>query len=163
MDKRIIIGADDSGFTLKEAVKEHLLKNGYDVTDVGTLSLDEPVVYYEVGRRVAKEVADKKFERGLLFCGTGMGVNLVANKFPGVYCGLCESVFAAKKCRIINNCNVLAMGGFIVGPKMGIEMAEAFLNTDFSYGFDLATPEFLQNAVKEIDQISADVLKEHSK
>ena len=88
MDKRIIIGADDSGFTLKEAVKEHLLKNGYDVTDVGTLSLDEPVVYYEVGRRVAKEVADKKFERGLLFCGTGMGVNLVANKFPGVYCGL---------------------------------------------------------------------------
>ena len=77
MDKRIIIGADDSGFTLKEAVKEHLLKNGYDVTDVGTLSLDEPVVYYEVGRRVAKEVADKKFERGLLFCGTGMGVNLV--------------------------------------------------------------------------------------
>ena len=83
-----------------------------------------------------------------------MGVNLVANKFPGVYCGLCESVFAAKKCRIINNCNVLAMGGFIVGPKMGIEMAEAFLNTDFSYGFDLATPEFLQNAVKEIDQIS---------
>ena len=152
MDKRIIIGADDSGFTLKEAVKEHLLKNGYDVTDVGTLSLDEPVVYYEVGRRVAKEVADKKFERGLLFCGTGMGVNLVANKFPGVYCGLCESVFA-----------VLAMGGFIVGPKMGIEMAEAFLNTDFSYGFDLATPEFLQNAVKEIDQISADVLKEYSK
>ena len=151
MDKRIIIGADDSGFTLKEAVKEHLLKNGYDVTDVGTLSLDEPVVYYEVGRR------------GLLFCGTGMGVNLVANKFPGVYCGLCESVFAAKKCRIINNCNVLAMGGFIVGPKMGIEMAEAFLNTDFSYGFDLATPEFLQNAVKEIDQISADVLKEYSK
>ena len=150
MDKRIIIGADDSGFTLKEAVKEHLLKNGYDVTDVGTLSLDEPVVYYEVGRRVAKEVADKKFERGLLFCGTGMGVNLVANKFPGVYCGLCESVFAAKKCRIINNCNVLAMG-------------EAFLNTDFSYGFDLATPEFLQNAVKEIDQISADVLKEYSK
>ena len=142
MDKRIIIGADDSGFTLKEAVKEHLLKNGYDVTDVGTLSLDEPVVYYEVGRRVAKEVADKKFERGLLFCGTGMGVNLVANKFPGVYCGLCESVFAAKK---------------------GIEMAEAFLNTDFSYGFDLATPEFLQNAVKEIDQISADVLKEYSK
>ena len=86
-----------AGFTLKEAVKEHLLKNGYDVTDVGTLSLDEPVVYYEVGRRVAKEVADKKFERGLLFCGTGMGVNLVANKFPGVYCGLCESVFAAKK------------------------------------------------------------------
>ena len=80
MDKRIIIGADDCGFTLKEAVKEHLLKNGYDVTDVGTLSLDEPVMYYEVGRRVAKEVADKKFERGLLFCGTGMGVNLVANK-----------------------------------------------------------------------------------
>ena len=117
------------------------------------------MVYYEVGRRVAKEVADKKFERGLLFCGTGMGVNLVANKFPGVYCGLCESVFAAKKCRIINNCNVLAMGGFIVGPKMGIEMVEAFLNTDFSYGFDLATPEFLQNAVKEIDQISADMLQ----
>ena len=93
MDKKIIIGADDSGFTLKEAVKEYLIKNGYEVTDVGTLSLDEPVVYYEVGRRVAKEVADKKFERGLLFCGTGMGVSLVANKFPGVYCGLCESVF----------------------------------------------------------------------
>ena len=116
MDKRIIIGADDSGFTLKEAVKEHLLKNGYDVTDVGTLSLDEPVVYYEVGRRVAKEVADKKFERGLLFCGTGMGVNLVANKISWSLLRICESVFAAKKCRIINNCNVLAMGGFIVGP-----------------------------------------------
>ena len=67
MDKRIIIGADDSGFTLKEAVKEHLLKNGYDVTDVGTLSLDEPVVYYEVGRRVAKEVADKNSSAAYCF------------------------------------------------------------------------------------------------
>ena len=158
--ERIIMGADPFGVELKDTVKEHLEKQGYEIEDIsGPDGLD----YVEVGKQVGKAISEKKFDRGFIFCGSGMGVNIVANKFKGVYCGLCESVTTARLCRIINNCNVLAMGGFIVGPKMGIEMAEAFLNTDFSYGFDLATPEFLQNAVKEIDQISADVLKEYSK
>ena len=82
MDKKLIIGADPAGYKLKESVKAHLIEQGYDITDVGTLSPEEPVEYHKVGFAVGKAISEKKFERGLLFCGSGMGVHIVAGKFP---------------------------------------------------------------------------------
>ncbi|MBQ1448234.1 MAG: RpiB/LacA/LacB family sugar-phosphate isomerase [Erysipelotrichaceae bacterium] len=155
MSKRLIIGADPSGFDLKEAVKAHLIEEGYEIEDVGTLAPDAPVDYYNVGYRVAKKVADKEYERGIVFCGTGMGVDIVANKFPGVYCGLVECVYTAAQCRIINNCNMLALGGFLNGNRKGIAMVDAFLNTDFSGS------EYLSNAYKEVQAIEKKILEEY--
>ena len=133
-NKKIIIGADPSGFELKEAVKKHLAERGFEVTDVGTLSENEQVLYYEVGARLGKAISDGEFERGILFCGSGMGVNLMANRYPRVLCGCCESVYSVNRARAINNINVLAMGGFFQGAALGCAMADAFLDTPWLEG-----------------------------
>lgn len=161
MDKKIILGADPCGFTLKESVKEYLRSKGYDIKDVGTISLGEPVDYHKVAYNVGKEIADKKYEKGFLFCGTGMGVSIVANKFPGVYCGLCESVLTAGLCRTINNCNVLSIGGLLTAPYKAIQMVEAFLNTEFSTGFSEADPEYLACAYGEISKLEKQIINDY--
>lgn len=148
---KIIMGADPLGFELKNKIKVYLTSQGYEIDD---MTENCPKDYYEVGKTVGQAISCGKYDRGLIFCGTGMGVNIVANKFPGVYCGLCESVMTARLCRIINNCNVLSMGGAIIGEYTAKQMADAFLQTGFSEGFSEATPAFLRNAfehVKEID------------
>lgn len=159
MSKKIIIGADPLGCTVKEAVKKYLEQQEYEVTDIGTLDEKHQVDYYNVGSEVGKRISTGEFERGIIFCGTGMGVNIVANKYPGVYCGLCESVLAAKLCRIINNCNVLSIGGLFQGNYKAVEMVKAFLNTEFAEGFSEASPEFLQAAYKEVQKIETEIKK----
>lgn len=153
MGKKIIIGADGSGFTLKEAVRKHLEELGYEVTDVGTLKADEPVLFDVVATRLGKAMSEKKFERGIIMCGTGMGVSLIANKFHGVYVGLCESLYAVNRARVFNNVNVLGMGGFIVGPEMGVRMVDEFLNTEWRDGVDPETDAILRNAYDVMESL----------
>ena len=131
MDKKIVMGSDGSGFELKEAVKSHLIEEGYEVTDLGTQSADQPRPYFEVAHEVAPLISKGEFERGILLCGTGMGMNIVANKYPHVYAAVCENTYAAMKCRAINNANVLTMGGWITGSFTGCDIADTFLNTEF--------------------------------
>ena len=99
------------------------MERGFEVADVGTQSLEEPVMYYDVGERFGRALSEGTYQRGIVICGTGMGVNLMVNRFPGVLCGLCESVYAVSRARAINNINVLAMGGFFQAPELGIAMA----------------------------------------
>lgn len=160
--KKIVLGADPFGFDIKEIIKKHLEELGYEVTDVGTLSKNEPVDYYNVGYNVGKAIADKKFEKGLVFCGSGMGVNIVANKFPGVYCGIVESIYTAQLCRTINNCNVLSLGGFLNGPVKACKMVDAFLNTEFAASGDEVDPTFLKNAYIKISEIEKDIFNEYA-
>ena len=157
MSEKIIIGADPLGYVVKEAVRHYLEQQGYEVTDIGTLDDAHQVDYYKVGREVGKRISSGEFKKGIIFCGTGMGVNLVANKYPGVYCGLCESVLSAKLCRIINNCNVLSIGGLFQGNYKAVEMVKAFLNTKFAEGFSEASPEFLKSAYEEVKKIEAEI------
>ena len=131
MDKRIVIGSDGSGFELKEAVKEHLKEEGFEVTDLGTQSAQEPKPYYEVAHAIAPKISNGEFERGILICGTGMGMSIVANKYPHVYAAVCENTYAAMKSRAINNANVLTMGGWITGSFTGCDIADTFLKTEF--------------------------------
>jgi len=144
---KIIIGADPLGYALKETVKKYLLSADYNVTDI---TASGPAAYYQVGADVGRQISDGAYDRGIIFCGTGMGVNIVANKFPGVYCGLCESPMTARLCRIINNCNVLALGGLLNGSYKAVEMVKVFLNTEFAEGFSEASPEFLRDACAQV-------------
>lgn len=134
--EKLFIGSDKSGFSLKEAVKSYLLENNYDVTDVGTIDENAPLPFFEVAENGAKRLQNKEFDRGILICGTGMGMSIVANKHEGVHAAACESVYAAEKCRAINDANVLCMGGWVIAPVMGVEMAKTFLNTGFTQNLE---------------------------
>lgn len=151
---KIIMGADPLGYDLKESVKKHLTDQGHEIVDVSpTNDMD----YFKVGYEVGEKIANHEFDRGFIFCGTGMGVNIVANKFTGVYSALCESIETARLSRIINNANILAMGGIVMTPYMANQMADVFIKTEFSKGFSEADPEFLQGALKSVQSLEKDI------
>lgn len=155
--KNIFIGSDKSGYTLKEAVKAYLVEQGFTVEDIGTVDENNPFPFFEVAQKGAKLIQQKVFERGILICGTGMGMSVVANKHEGVYAAACESVYAAEKCRAINDANILCMGGWIIAPIMGVEMTKAFINTSFTQNLEDWRARNLEKArvaVREIEQAS---------
>lgn len=128
---KIAIGSDVAGFELKEFIFAKLKEAGHSVTDLGTLDKNEEVKYMYAADRVAKAIQNGEAERGMVFCGTGMGVSICANKHKGVYCAVVESQWAAYNARFINNANVLAMGERIIAPVMAWDIAQTFLNTEF--------------------------------
>ncbi len=133
---KLFLGSDKSGFLLKEAIKEYLKENNFDFDDIGTLDVENAYPYYEVAEKGSKALQRGEYERGILICGTGMGMSVVGNKHEGVHAAACESVYAAEKCRAINDANVLCMGGWLIGPVMGVQMTETFLNTEFTQGLE---------------------------
>ncbi len=154
---KLFIGSDKSGFLLKETIKQYLIEQNYMVSDIGTLEEDKPFPFFEVAQKGATLIQNKEFERGILICGTGMGMSIVANKHEGVYAAACESVYAAEKCRAINDANVLCMGGWIIAPIMGVEMTKAFLTTTFTQNLEDWRARNLEKArtvVKAIEQAS---------
>ncbi|MHB1314711.1 MAG: RpiB/LacA/LacB family sugar-phosphate isomerase [Christensenellales bacterium] len=159
MDKRIIIGSDGAGYLLKEAVKKDLISKGYEIVDIGTQDPANPMDYFKVGFTVGKAVSEKKFERGIVFCGSGMGVGITAGKYPNVYSAVCESIYAAQRCRVINNANVLAMGGQFVTPHIGVLMANAFLDTKFCEGLDSKSTDYLSGCLEEVKAVEKALYK----
>ena len=128
---KLAIGSDKSGFAVKEAIRAYLDAAGVACDDLGTTDLNDVHPYYRVAGDVAPLVQNGTYDRAILICGTGAGMSVVANKFKGVQAVACESLYAAKMARAINNANVLCMGGWIVGPEMAIEMVRTFLATDW--------------------------------
>lgn len=133
--KRVVLGADFAGFPLKEAVKAHLLQRGWDVTDL-TPTTEESDMYHRVGFAVGAQVSEGNFKKGLIFCGSGMGIHVAASKCPHVHAAVCESLASAKRAATANNCNVMAMGAFFTGPELGMAMADAFLENDLGDGYE---------------------------
>lgn len=133
---RIGIASDFSGFNLKEAVKKHLLSIGYVVEDFGQTDPLGKMFYFEAAMALAKALQAGACDRGIVICGTGAGVSLVINKFKGIYCVACESVFTAEKTSQINNANVLAMGEKVVSQAMACEMSEEWLKGVWCEGFE---------------------------
>jgi len=155
--KEIFLGSDKSGFALKEAIKTYLKENNYKVEDIGTIDEENALPFFEVAEKGAHLIQDKKYERGILICGTGMGMSVVANKHEGVYAAACESVYAAEKCRAINDANVLCMGGWLIAPIMGVEMTKAFLDTTFTQNLEDWRAKNLEKArivVRDIEKKS---------
>ena len=132
---KVAIACESSSYLLKEAVKKRIVALGYDVMDVGQLHEEDQVLYYEAAQNLARVIQDGTCERGIVICGTGGGVSMIVNKFRGVYCVACESVFTAEKISLINNANVLALDARVVSWDMGGEMAEKFLAGKWCEGF----------------------------
>lgn len=128
---KIGIGADHGGYHLKEDIKGMLLEQGHEVTDVGTHD-PQSIDYNEYAVEVAEGVRDGRFERGILICGTGVGMSIQANKVEGVRAALVHDLFTARDTRLHNDSNVLTMGGRIVGPGLAREIADVWVNTPFS-------------------------------
>ena len=131
--KKIAIASDHGGFELKESIIAFLLKKGWEVDNLGASSTDS-VDYPDYGIKVAKAIIDKKIVRGILICGTGVGMSIVVNRFPGIRGALCSDVYTAKMCREHNDSNILIMGGRVIEVSLAIEILETWLNTEFEGG-----------------------------
>lgn len=134
-DRHVVVGADFAGFPLKEAVKAHLTERGWTVEDL-TPTLEETDMYHRVGFLVGAQIAERRYEKALAFCGSGMGIHVAASRCPHVHAAVCESVATAKRAATANSCNVLAMGAFYVAPRLGCAMADAFLEHALGDGYE---------------------------
>ena len=128
---KVALGADHAGFDLKERIKAHLIKLGHDAVDLGTHSND-PVDYPDFAEAVGLAVRDKKAERGILVCGSGVGASVAANKIRGVRAGICHDHYSAHQGVEHDDVNVLVLGGRIVGEALALELVEAFLQAKFT-------------------------------
>ena len=130
-NKTIAIGSDHGGFTLKQEIVKYLTKKNIDFEDFGCYS-EKSCDYTEYGRAVAEAVAAGKYEKGILICGTGIGISITANKVRGIRCALCSDCFSAEATREHNDANILALGGRVVGSGLALKIVDTFLNTPFS-------------------------------
>ena len=127
----LALGCDHGGFPLMKEVIDYLEKNGIEYKNFGTYSEDS-VDYPTYGKAVAAAVAGGECEKGILICGTGIGISITANKVKGIRCALCGDVFSAKATREHNDANILAMGARVTGAGLALEIVKAFLETPFS-------------------------------
>ncbi len=129
----IIIGSDHAAYQMKEKIKAYIIEIGVDIEDVGAYSEDS-VDYPDLGIKVASSISKGKFNRGILLCGTGIGMSMVANKFPHVRAALCNDLFSAGMSRRHNNSNILVMGGRVIGEALAMEILKVWLETPFDGG-----------------------------
>ena len=130
---KIAIGCDHAGIYLKPALIAYLEKNGYEFTDFGTYTA-ESCNYADYGAKVAEAVAFGGYDRGILICGTGIGMSIVANKVPGIRCAHCHDSFSARATRMHNDANVLCLGARVIGAGTACELVDVFLDTEFEGG-----------------------------
>ena len=147
----IVVAADPFALDLKDSVVKHLTEAGHKVTDVGATK-DKELAYYDGAPAACKLIQAGKADRGILFCGTGMGMSIVANKFKGVTASCVESVYAAKMARSINDSNVLTMGAMFIAPWKGNAMVDAWMNTKHTEGLE-GFADFLKQACKKVNAI----------
>ena len=127
----IAIGCDHGGFELKQEILAYLREKGLEYKDFGcdsTASVDYPVY----AKKVCKAITDGECEKGILICGTGIGISITANKQKGIRAALCTDCFCAEATRLHNDANVLALGGRVVGPGLAVKIVDTFLHTPFS-------------------------------
>ncbi len=127
----IALGCDQGGFALMQQVKAHLEERGIEYKDFGTYS-EASVDYPEYGKKAAIAVASGECDKGIVICGTGIGISIAANKIKGIRAALCHDTFSAKMTRLHNDANILAMGGRVIGYGLALDVVDAFLDTEFS-------------------------------
>lgn len=130
---KIAIGNDHAGVEFKNTIKEHLRKQGHEVINVGTDTLDS-VDYPDIAKEVSNLVVSGKAEYGILICGTGIGISIAANKNEGIRAALCTNEFTARLSRQHNNANIIALGARVLGDELAKACVDVFLNTEFEGG-----------------------------
>lgn len=136
---RLAIGADDAGFGLKGIIEEYLDELGVPYDDLGVDdpsagSGSEPVDYPDVAQAVAYGIRDGRYDRGILICGTGIGMSITANKVPGVRAAQAHDIYSAERARKSNDAQVLAMGARVIGPELAKSVVKAWLGAEFGGG-----------------------------
>ncbi len=130
---KIAIGSDHGGYVLKEFIKNHLQEKGFNIKDFGTDSTAS-TDYPDYARAVAEAVASGDFNKGILICGTGIGMSMAANKVPGIRCALVGDCFSAKATREHNDANIIALGERVTGQGLALEIVHMWLNAEFEGG-----------------------------
>jgi ribose 5-phosphate isomerase B len=143
----IAVGCDEAAFQLKENIRAYLEKQGHTVKDYGVYNT-EPSLYPNIALEVSSAVAEGKYERGILMCGTGIGMAITANKVPGIRAAVCHDVYSAERARKSNDCQVMALGSRVVGEEYAKSLIDTWLNSDFEGGRSTAKVE----RMKEIEQ-----------
>ncbi len=157
---KLAIASDLSGFQLKKAIVKHLKENRPDieVLDFGIDSEDAPKPYFEQAPKVAEAIQQEKADKGILVCGTGQGMAIVANKHKGVYACPVADVFSGERAKIINNANVITMGGWVTAPFHGCEILDSWLAMEFTQKMEFKK-EFLTNAFQQVKALEEKTFK----
>lgn len=132
-DMKVGIGADDAGFALKEALKQHLTSQGVQVLDYGP-PFAEPVDYPDVALVLARDIAAHRLERGILVCGTGIGMAITANKVTGVYAAQAHDTYSAERARKSNNAQIITLGARVIGSEVAKQIVDAWMRSEFQGG-----------------------------
>jgi ribose 5-phosphate isomerase B len=146
---RIAIDSDDAGTELKRVISEHLRSLGADVEDLDLLKSSK-VDYPDIGYHLARRVGDKEFDRGVLICGTGLGMAMVANKVEGIFAGACHDVYSAERLRKSNDAQILTLGARVVGSELAKTIVSAWLKSEFEAGRSSPKVE----RMRELEQLS---------
>ena len=139
-DNSILLGSDHLGLSLKNALKEHLVKKGYAIEDIG-VDNENPIDYPDIGEKLARRIAKGDSERGILCCGTGAGMAIVANKVSGVRAVCINDPYTAERAIASNNAQVVTLGGLITGKEVGKKLVDIWLENNFQGGRSLSKVE----------------------
>ncbi|MCC7228358.1 MAG: ribose 5-phosphate isomerase B [Burkholderiaceae bacterium] len=130
---KLAIGCDEAAYDLKQVIKQHLVDTGHDVTDFGTHD-GKPVLYPNIAFALAEDVARGTFPRGLLLCGTGIGMAISANKVPGIRAAQCHDTYSAERASRSNDAQIMTIGARVVGPELAKAIVDSWLNSTFDGG-----------------------------
>lgn len=147
---KIVIDCDDAAIGLKKIIAEHIRKSGAEVTDLDYLGSHEGAFYPEIGYNLALTIQRGEFDRGILICGTGLGMAMIANKVEGVFAGVCHDVFSAERLRKSNDAQVLTMGARVIGPELAKTIVDAWMKSEFQGGG--STPKVQQ--MRDLERMS---------
>jgi ribose 5-phosphate isomerase B len=156
---KIAIASDLSGFPLKKAIAEYLAgRDDVELVDYGIDSEAAPQPYFVQAPKVAKAIQSGQAQKGILVCGTGQGMAIVANKHKGVYACVVDDIFSGERAKIVNNANVITLGGWITAPFLGVQIVEAWLAVAFTQKMEFKK-DFLENAFRQVVAIEEENLK----
>jgi ribose 5-phosphate isomerase B len=144
----IAIGCDEAGFKLKESIKSFIQEKGLEVEDYGVYNTD-PVLYPDIAVKVAKAVQENKCDRGILVCGTGIGMAIAANKVPGIRAAVCHDPYSAQRARMSNNAQIMAIGARVVGEELAKLLVSVWLESEFQGGGSTAKVQKIMEYEKE--------------
>ena len=146
---KIVIDADDVALGLKKVIVEHLLDRGIDVEDLDLLAIRPDASYPDVAFNLARKVRAEKLDRGILICGTGLGMAMMANKVEGVFAGTCHDIYSAERLRASNNAQVLTMGARVVGEELAKTIVDAWLKAEYEGGRSAPKVDKMRELEKE--------------